>query len=103
MYPSMPTSLAPLGIQREPISVTVRSIRLIPSWPDRPSFEIVFGPFALGRRRRDTARFYGHVVEEVHGRRSIECTGSPNHSQRSARRDDFGRAFAARVMRDMHI
>jgi len=31
------------------------------------------------------------------------CSGPPNHPQRRARRDPLGRAFAACVMRDMHI
>ena len=58
MYPSIPTSFGPLGVLREPMSSTVRSIRFTPICPMTPRCEIVLCA-RDGRRLEGTGRLYG--------------------------------------------
>jgi hypothetical protein len=51
MYQSIPISFGPLGVQRQPISSTMRSMKLTPRWPVIPWADMVFGWSRLRRER----------------------------------------------------
>src|SRR3954451_21522638 len=99
----MPTSFGPLGVQRDSMSRTTRSIRLMPFWPVTPVPEIVLGRgcgrlrVAMNRPENQDLRLWRHegtrtvLGVQAHPRTS-HCVGSASVAPAS-QGQDLGRTL----------